>query len=324
MSQADFDAALAAKFPASEEGTTETPEVAEAVAEVVEEQPEPEAEATDAEAVEQPRDEQGRFTAERPAWLPENFKSEEDFAKAYHEAQSMIDRQGNELGELRRAVDVLQETPHQTPAPGSIREALEENPEAVAYWAAQQGNEQVLDAALQAWHQQALDEGDATALRRASSFERQVDIARLRHEFSEEVMPSVKAVQNEANTRALAVAKRELSSRYPDFDQVLQAAGEDGALTEGLNPDLLDNLRQTDPRAALELVYATASARQRVREATAQTQDREADLQRKREATVATSSSAPAERVKDAKERLKEFMLTPEPQSVHHSLVRDD
>jgi hypothetical protein len=322
MQMDDFEAAMAAKVAPLDEGKSAEEEVTEAPE--IEEAPEAiEAEVEVAEPGEQPRDpETGQFVPkERPEWLPENFKSEEDFAKAYREAQTLVDRQGNELGELRKAIESLQ-TPQQQ-APGSMREALEENPEQVAYWAASQGNEQVLDAALQAWTQQALDEGDATALRRASSFERQVEIARLKHEFSQEVMPSVQAVRTEANTRALAIAKRELSQRYTDFDQVLEAAGEDATLTEGLNPELLDNLRQNDPKAALELVYATASARQRVAQVVTQTQDREADLERKRQATVATSTSAPAERKKEPIAAFKEAMLEPDPHSVHHGLKRD-
>jgi len=41
----------------------------------------------------------------RPAWLPDNFKTEEDFAKSYKESQATLTRQAQELASLRDQQD---------------------------------------------------------------------------------------------------------------------------------------------------------------------------------------------------------------------------
>jgi len=327
MSDADFAAALAAKVAAPDEGTTAVAEVTEAPesTESTESTEATEAtEATETTEGEQPRDEQGRFVAkERPEWLPPQFKSEEDFARSYGELQSVLGRQGQELGELRKIAEQISERTPQPQNFGQLQGALEENPEAVAYWAAQQGNEQMLEQALAAWNQRALDEGDAVSLRNAQRFERDIELAKLKYEFSQEVTPSIEQVQREAGVRALALARRELSAKYPDFDQVMESITESDV--EGLDPQVIGQLQKTDPKAALETVYRWAvvgrSSTAAASEAHADEAEKEAALQRKREAAVATSSSAPARGEKSAKEALKDFMLTPEPHSVHHGLT---
>ena len=334
----DFEAALAAKF-ASVEETETTNETEPEVTEVVETAPEgvveteaaepQEVESDEAEQTEttddRPRDEQGRFIAkERPEWLPPQFKSEEDFARSYGELQSVLGRQGQELGELRKIAEQIAEEPRQQNAPiGQIQNALEENPEAVAYWAAEQGNDQVLDQALSAWTQRAMDEGDGQALVESQRFAREIDLARMRHEFAQEVRPSIEQVQQESGKRVLAIARRDLATQYPDFDEVLASVTE--ADLAGLNPQFLGELQKTDPKAALETVYRWVAVG---RSASTTTQDtaaseaaRQEALAAKRAATVATSTSSPADRAKDAKDVLREVFLTPDKHSVRHGLT---
>lgn len=326
----DFEAALAAKFATVEEETgtgeeaesevTAEAEVVDAVAADESEVEVPEVEETD----DRLRDEQGRFVAkERPDWLPPEFKTEQEFAEQYAELSKVIGRQGQELGELRKIAEQIAEEPRSQAPPSGITQALEENPEAVAYWAAQEGNDQVLDQALSAWTQRAMDEGDGQALVESQRFAREIDLARMRHEFAQEVRPSIEQVQQESGKRALAIARRDLATQYPDFDDVLASVTE--AELVGLNPQLLGDLQKNDPKAALETVYRWVSVG---RSASAETQDtaateaaRQEALAVKRAATVATSTSSPAERTKDAKETLKEFFLTPDAHSVRHGLT---
>lgn len=332
----DFEAALAAKFAAVEESTQETNEPeTEAVAEtqveaeaaVESEVESAEAESAEAQDEDRPRDEQGRFVAkERPEWLPPQFKTEADFVKSYGELQSVLGRQGQELGELRKLAEQIASEPRAQAPIGQIQAALDENPEAVAYWAAENGNDQVLDQALAAWTQKAMDEGDGSALVDSQRFAREIDLARMRQEFAQEVTPSIEQVKQEAGKRALAIARRDLATQYPDFDQVLQSVTE--AELAGLNPQLLADLQKTDPKAALETVYRWVSVG---RVASSQTQDavatetaRQESLAAKRAATVATSTVVPATTDKTSVERFKEMLLEPDAHSVHHGLTGNE
>lgn len=323
----DFEAALAAKFAAVEEtGTADEPESEVVAEEEVEaaaaEEP---VESEEVEEDEGPqRDEKGRFVAkERPEWLPPQFKSEEDFARQYAELEKVIGRQGHELGELRKLAEQIAAEPRQQAPIGQVQAALDENPEAVAYWAAENGNEAVLDQALAAWTQKAIDEGDATALRDANKFEREIEFARLRYEFSQEVQPSIEQVKQESGKRALAIARRELASKYPDFDQVMESVTE--AEVAGLNPHLLGELQKTDPKAALETIYrwvaVERTAQSTAQDAAVSEAARQESLERKRQATVATSTLVPASGEKTNVERFKEMLLEPDEHSVHHGLT---
>lgn len=319
MTELDFEAALAAKFATpEEEGTT-------AVAEVTEEpeiEAEVEAEVEGDETEEQPRDEQGRFVAsevERPEWLPPQFKSEQDFARSYGELQSVLGRQGQELGELRKIAEQIASASPQQANLGQLGNALEENPEALAYWAAEQGNEQVLDQAIAAWTQRALDEGDATALRNAQRFDRDIDLARMKHEFSQEVSPSIEQVRVEAGKRALALARRDLQTKYPDFDQVMESVGEEEVA--GLDPNYLGQLQKTDPKAALETVYRWVAVGRKTNDSASKEAEKAESLAAKRAATVATSSSSPATREKSGVDLFKEEILKPDAHSVHYGLT---
>jgi len=317
MSEVDFEAVMAAKL-GPEEG--EPAEVAGPEA-----TPEPEGEAVEPAASGRPRDAQGRFLSaeDRPAWLPPQFKDEESFARSFHEAQALIGRQGQEMGELRKLVEGISERTPQPQSIGQMQSALEENPQAVAYWAAEQGNEQVLDLALAAWTQQALDEGDAAALRDAQRFERDVEFAKMKYEFSQEVVPAIEGVQREAGVRALSLAKRELSAKYPDFDEVLESvANGTGEEIAGLDPQVIRQLQATDPKAALELVYRyVVGGKQALQDASSEAAKTES-LERKRQATVATSSASPATRAETPIEQFKKYLLEPEAHSVHHGLTK--
>jgi len=333
VTELDFEAAIAAKL-APVEGTTavKEPESKEtdANANLTERltskltqaqsqaELETEYEAEGRETRERLRNEQGRFVTERPEWLPPQFKTVEDYNRSYSELQSVLGRQGQELGELRKIAEKIAAQPQQANL-GQLGNALEENPEAVAYWAAEQGNEQILDQAVAAWTQKALDEGDAVALRNAQRFDRDIELARMKYEFSQEVTPSIEQVRQEAGKRALALARRELATKYPDFDQVMESVSEEEVA--GLDPASLGQLQKTDPKAALEMVYRWVSVGRKATTASEKEAEKAEALAAKRAATVATSSSSPATREKSNIEIFKEEILKPDAHSVHYGLT---
>ena len=175
--------------------------------------------------------------------------------------------------------------------------------------------------AVAAWTQKALDEGDAVALRNAQRFDRDIELARMKYEFSQEVTPSIEQVRQEAGKRALALARRELATKYPDFDQVMESVSEEEVA--GLDPASLGQLQKTDPKAALEMVYRWVAVGRKAVTASNKEAEKAESLERKRQATVATSSSSPATREKSNIDIFKESILEPEAHSVHHGLTRE-
>ena len=297
----DFEAKLAAKVATLDEAETtteETPAEAENVEEEV---------ATEVEAIEEQVEEAQKPEPQR------KFTSWEEAEKAYENAQKALGRQGEELGELRKAVEEVQRGQQQPQAYGKLQEALEENPQAVAMWALQQGNEEVLDQALEYWYEE--------SPRAAARFERAIEMAQFKQEFEGQIVPALENVKSESEVRALALAQRELRAKYPDFDQVMESVEESDV--EGLNQDAIRQLRDADPKAALEVVYRWVAAGKKVQEAVAGDERKAEALEEKRKAFVASSTSSPVEGTKSAKEQLKEFFLTPDAHSVHHGLVRD-
>ena len=124
-----------------------------------------------AEAEERARDEQGRFAkkdeeapAEEAAAEPETaqetverllagkYKTSEDLERAHLEAQALIDRQGNELGQYRQYLQQLAEQQQrQAQAPSDWDSLIDENPAYAAQLAYQQQNPHAYRAAMEAW-----------------------------------------------------------------------------------------------------------------------------------------------------------------------------
>ncbi len=324
MSEVDFDVALAAKVAALEEGRTAELEVEEEETPVLDPEADEEAEEESESEDEAAEDEAAEEAPTRPDWLPGKFENEQELARAYVELESSHGRLGQRVGELNKIVDqIALTTPQQQqamPSMNQMQDALDENPEAVAYMALQQGHvpgeSALMDQIMDAWFDQ--------APRAASKFERDIELARLRHEFSEEVSPSIEQVRQESGKRALALAHRELQTKYPDFQEVVESVTE--ADLAGLDASVLGQLQKNDPKAALEMVYRWVAVGKRASaqtQAAASTEAQKAEvLQRKREAAVATSSTAPVRGEKSAIDLFKEEILKPEPHSVYHGLTQ--
>lgn len=306
MEQNEFEEALKAQVAAQPEEAVETPEVPD----------EPEAEAQAAEEV-----------VEEPSPYPEDVqrflqKYDGDISKALEAAvhsQRLIGEQGNELGELRRMVQDLHERQPEKPAPSpfvpeGVGDAIMDNPEQVAYWAIQNENPHVYEAAMAEWYDQ-----DARA---ASRFERQLEREMLKQELRAEVQPEIENVRTQTAQRAVVDAHRSLSQKYPDFQQVLETATEQELA--GIDRDLLSSLQETNPQAALEIAYRWVSSGRAGQQAQAAAERTEQGREEKRQAAVVTSgSNNTSDPEPTVMERLKASMLTPDPVSIHHNLVRE-
>lgn len=98
---------------------------------------------------------------ERPAWLPDNFKSPEDLVKSYNEAQgrvSQLSEKQQEMEETLQAVLAAQEAAQQPQeqtgyTPDQIEALYEQNPLGVTQWLIQQTAQQTMAQALQEYQQ---------------------------------------------------------------------------------------------------------------------------------------------------------------------------
>jgi len=103
------------------------------------------------------------------------------------------------------------------------------------------------------------------------------------------------------------------------LESVANGTGEEIA---GLDPQVIRQLQATDPKAALELVYRyVVGGKQALQDASSEAAKTES-LERKRQATVATSSASPATRAETPIEQFKKYLLEPEAHSVHHGLTK--
>lgn len=100
---------------------------------------------------------------ERPDWLPENFKTPEDLAKSYQEAQNKIREQGTQLNALNENYAQLssqfeqfaaqQGQPDPAEAQSQLYQMYENDPVATMAYVAQQTAQTVLQQAQQAQQQ---------------------------------------------------------------------------------------------------------------------------------------------------------------------------
>lgn len=331
MSEFDFEGALRSQV-ASQEETTPEPEPQEQEGHVLEtdenlappeilapQTAEAEEGAEEAEEEEtEPELELDARSREYLSELAQQFGG--DPAKALRnalDAQGMIGRQSTELGDLRKAVEALQANQGSAkapvPFPGDLDEQIEENPGQVAQWALQENQPGIYEAAIRQWY-----EDDP---RSAGRFERSLEMDYLRREMEESFKPVVGSVQQQTAARTMSQAQADLRVAYPDLDSVLESATE--AEVQGLDASVIRQLQETNPKAALETIYRWVKAgRPAEAQQPVSPERQEAARAAKRDAAVVTASSTPAREEKGNYERLKDFMLEPDPQSVSHGLQR--
>lgn len=311
MDDAEFEQLFEAAAASGEETPAEEvePEVTEAVVETetVEEVEEPEVEAPETPSYPEPVQK----------YLE---KYQGDIAKALEaaaHAASKIGEQGQELGELRQLVEQLANRPEprapQTPfIPEQVQNAILENPGSVAQWALQNENPTVYEAAVREWYDQ-----EPMA---ASRFEMQNAIQGVASTLAEQIAPEIKTVRETQQSRQVADAHASLARRYPDFNEVLGSASADEVA--GIDRNLLESAMQQNPESALEYVYRWVASGRSQRNAAEREQRTEQVREEKRQAHVVSAEQTVEQTEPTAAERLKEFMLTPEAQSVSHGLTR--
>lgn len=325
----DFDAALAAQVE-NEDNEPETepdPDIHETDEHVLETEEEPEGEEEIGPASEEAEEEE---EAEEPAALELDARATEyltelighfdgDPAKALRsavEAQNLIGRQGQELGDLRKQVEEIKAAQESrvTPQafPGDLDEAIEENPSEVAKWALTQNQPGVYNAAMISWYEE--------NPREAGRFERALEMDMLKREMEEKLQPAIEPARQQTQARSMAQAQSELRETYSDLDSILESATE--AEVSGLDATAIRQLQETNPKAALETIYRWVKAGRPAEPQAASPEQKEAARVAKRSAAVVNTSSTPAREDKGTYDRLKDFMLTPDPQSVPHGLQR--
>jgi hypothetical protein len=302
------------KEAVAEKEETPAPEAAPA-----EEAPSEEAAATE----EQPRGPDGKFLpkeepeppdpedateggeAEAEKLLAGRFKTVEDLEQGYEEARAKLGEQGSELGDLRKAfeqrLDEFEERV-KPPAPSydlqQVQERLDENPSLIPQLAAaawQEGNDDILAAALVAWR-----EHDPMAAQRF-----QLDISRAEaREAAEELAQGQSALKSSWERSAEAFAQK-----HPDFPdhapQMKEIAAE--------YPNMLKILEQGDSSAQTEVLsFLYREARDRASEnLTSQAREAKAataaeTAQAIEEAAVTSGASAHVTEKKSGAERVGE------------------
>lgn len=230
-------------------------------------------------------------------------------------AQAKLGEQGQELGELRRAVQELYDRPEprQQTSPfvsEQVQEAIDDNPGRVAAWALQNNDQAVYEAAVREWYDQ-----DPMS---ASRFEIAMNREMLRAEMQAESAATNSAVQDQQRSLAVVNAHKALSQKYPDFQQTLESATADEVA--GINRNLL---AASSPEEALELVYRWVASGRGQQAATQAAQVAEQNRQTKKAAAVVTGETTTESTVEPtALEKLEAFMLTPDAWSVSDGLTR--
>lgn len=311
MDQNEFDGAFAAL------STPETPD--EPVADVEPDEPADEPDAEDETADtddtdDEPNADEPVLTDEAQAYLARYGGNTAEALKAAAHLTSKIGEQGYELSALRKEVDELRNRPEPRPnqpfVPSDMQEAIEQAPDQVAVWAAQNENWQAYEAAMDEWFQQ-----DAKA---ASRFERAMERQQVKQEVLGEVQPDMQAFRKQQQQRATADAHRVLSQQYPDFQQILETATEQELA--GIDRAMLQQSQASNPQAAFELVYRWVRAG-REQQAAQKAERTEKGRKAKREAAVVTSDTAKDDAPPSVMDRLRDQMLSPEPQSVLHGMT---
>lgn len=319
----EFDLALEAKLSASDaaieaEETPEEIEETEVTAEQAAEEP------AEPEAQEQARDDAGRFLPkfDDPDIQSYIEKFGGDISQALRsavEAQSLIGRQGQELGELRalrQEMEAIRQQISSTPAapaalPSNTQELLEDDPGTLAQWAFENGRQDVYDQAMDAWFE--------LAPRQASRFEQAVLMGEMQRQMESRIEPIATPLAEQSAAREIVQAQRELGLRFSDFNEILGTATE--AELAGFPRDVAEKAQTgtyQEKISALETLYRWVKAERLLAGPMTQTDTTDAQRQAeaeeaKQQAVVVSASSAPAREGKSGVQEFKNFLLEPDP-----------
>ena len=204
--------------------------------------------------------------------LAGKFQSPQELEQAYLEAQKLIGKQGNELGDLRQAVREEiqqafppQQQPQQVPLTDQVVSAFDdliaENPGQAAQWALQSNQPMLYERAMENWYV----ENPKDATRFEMSLQRQQEAARA--EFA--------AQASQAEQAQFLSAWDSFKQQHPDLDQygqvMMQIANEAPAIAKSFEtmtpaeraqwiPVLYDAARTRAGQPSAAPAVATANA----------------------------------------------------------------
>jgi hypothetical protein len=292
-----LDSKLEAAF-ASETAATPSDTPAEEEAgpepEVEAEETEEETEETEEEPEAQARDEKGRFVPKsqdpRLATLLEKYDG--DVEKALLgavEAQGLVGRQGQEVGELRRQLEEVQRTLQKPRYDSSaLAQLIEDDPGKATALAYQAGDTATTAAALEAWK-----DADPFAAALWVTNQQQAEYAR---QIEERLTTATQPLQERVADQDYKDALTDFARKHPDVDQYLETMGEIAKET----PHIIKMLAE-DPSVEIKVEaydYLYTKARGRVGDTLASAaqeaaqEDQQAQEAAKQQAAVASATSS--------------------------------
>jgi hypothetical protein len=249
-------------------------------------------------------------TEERPDWLPDNFKNVKEFLRSQEELQQLLDRQGQELGELRPLKEQMERL-EQLSQPRYDQDELEvwfdENPTQIPYIAEEARQKQdgaLYEQAMEAWH--------AHNPRQAAAYERRLELTYMQQQFDERLNQVAAPVQEQEGVREFARVLAEVEAEHPDIqnfgDAILEAAQTTPEVVSILQRGTYDSKKRV-----VESLYWMARGRQAdtLREAAETVAREQQDKTRRQKAKAggATASTSPAAVDKSAIDRFKQSIL---------------
>lgn len=189
---------------------------------------------------------------EPPALIGGKFKTVDELLKSYQELERNRGQMANELGELRKTVDQIQQQP--TPPPfygyGPSDEQIDQQPVEIAQWALQNGDENTYMRAIQAMY----DSADPQLAVQATRLELARGTAPLYQELQE--------LRAQAGKQQADQGIEQWAKEHPDFDRHQARMVE---LAQA-NPDIQRTLELGNPAAArlvLDHLYTIAASEAR-------------------------------------------------------------
>ena len=244
------------------------------------------------ETAETPRDEKGRFVSQDPdveGYLAKYGGDVEKAIKAATEAQSLIGRQGSELGELRKQFEEFQQV-QQKPRydANALAQLIENDPARATALAYEAGDGATVAAALEAWKEEAPFE--------ASIWVNDVRNAEFQRQITEQMQSANAPLQERAAGQDFQQALTNFALQHPDMDQhvgTMQAIASE-------SPRILKILAEdSSPEAKMEVYdYLYQKARGRSSETLAKAvantaqEEKQANEAAKQQAAVASATSS--------------------------------
>jgi hypothetical protein len=208
----------------------------------------------------------------RPEWLPENFKSGEDFARSYQELQRKLTEQGNALAQLQQqyAEPEPQYQPEQAPTPPGY------------------GQDDLANA-----YGEAIEAGDYNRAMQINAYISAQAAQMAMAPYIQQQQQALQPIQQAQSQQNAELAVQLVAREIPDFNEYKDRVGE----YIQQRPGLLNALDPSNPYQASEVLkdaYNLVRAQEWQAQQQAQAHQAVTADQAKRAAQTISGSSAPA------------------------------